>query len=236
MGGPIVIDSADSEGRTSRAVSGRQNRASFSDDHEDLYLRKVAQLWKEKQIISFTGTSTDSPISAAQMWRWRWRSTDNSAPKSIPLSSIFDPLISLREDEGSSEDVMTIVEQFKSRPDFLTSMDSRQRVSRACDPCKLRKVKCNGQQRCQQCEHLNLKCAYSAVPAKKRVQGKRGHVISKYKETSASNGSGSTPISPGDVSSNGDGTSPAVYWSGRVLTGLRNSAASKSDVVWYFAS
>lgn len=32
---------------------------------------------------------------------------------------------------------------------------------RACDPCRRRKVRCNGQQRCQQCNHLNLVCVYS---------------------------------------------------------------------------
>lgn len=63
----------------------------------------------------------------------------------------------------------------------------------ACDACKLRKVKCNGQQGCQQCNHLNLRCLYSgrrprgsfttanrAIPDKKRR--KRGHVISLCKD------------------------------------------------------
>ncbi|KAF2710418.1 hypothetical protein K504DRAFT_466829 [Pleomassaria siparia CBS 279.74] len=55
------------------------------------------------------------------------------------------------------------------------------RVAKACDACKLRKVKCNGQERCQQCAHLNLRCVYT-VSAKQRVQyGKRGHLISEYK-------------------------------------------------------
>lgn len=37
---------------------------------------------------------------------------------------------------------------------------SSQRL-RACDACRRRKVRCNGQQRCQQCNHLNLACIYS---------------------------------------------------------------------------
>jgi len=54
------------------------------------------------------------------------------------------------------------------------------RVSKACDACKLRKVKCNGQERCQQCSHLGLRCVYS-VSVRTRSQGKRGRIISEYK-------------------------------------------------------
>lgn len=49
--------------------------------------------------------------------------------------------------------------------------DSRRR-HKACDACSQRKVRCNGLQRCQQCEHLNLRCEYSA-PAPRRVRQKR---------------------------------------------------------------
>lgn len=63
--------------------------------------------------------------------------------------------------------------------------DQRQRVAKACDACKLRKVKCNGQQRCQQCEHLDLRCIYSTHNSRPRTQGRRGHVILKFKESTA---------------------------------------------------
>ena len=61
-------------------------------------------------------------------------------------------------------------------------MDSstHKRVSKACDACKRRKVKCNGQERCQQCSHLGLRCVYSAT-GKLRSQGKRGHIISEFR-------------------------------------------------------
>lgn len=61
-------------------------------------------------------------------------------------------------------------------------MDSstQKRVSKACDACKRRKVKCNGQERCQQCSHLGLRCVYS-VTGKLRSQGKRGHIISEFR-------------------------------------------------------
>ncbi|KAF1815944.1 hypothetical protein P152DRAFT_505669 [Eremomyces bilateralis CBS 781.70] len=58
------------------------------------------------------------------------------------------------------------------------------RVARACNACKLRKVKCNGDvERCQQCSHLNLKCIYSDIKAKPRSKTlRRGSVISAYKQ------------------------------------------------------
>lgn len=56
-------------------------------------------------------------------------------------------------------------------------------VSRACDPCRRRKVRCNGQHRCQQCEHLDLLCTYSDNQrARSRKNAlRRGTVISEYK-------------------------------------------------------
>ncbi|KAJ9636256.1 hypothetical protein H2201_006235 [Coniosporium apollinis] len=68
------------------------------------------------------------------------------------------------------------------------------RVSKACDACRLRKVKCNGQQRCQQCNHLNLKCIYSA--AKVRKNGQRGSVISGYRNSRQNAPSSSQPLKP----------------------------------------
>lgn len=58
-------------------------------------------------------------------------------------------------------------------------MDSRQARHRACSACKLRKVRCNGQARCQQCEHLNLRCEYLA-PSRRRDRQARGRVIEEF--------------------------------------------------------
>jgi hypothetical protein len=76
-------------------------------------------------------------------------------------------------------------------------MDSAQakRVSKACDACKLRKVKCNGQERCQQCSHLGLRCVYS-VSNKTRAQGKRGRIITEYKNKTSTTAITSPPILP----------------------------------------
>ncbi|KAJ5948553.1 hypothetical protein N7454_001860 [Penicillium verhagenii] len=55
------------------------------------------------------------------------------------------------------------------------------RTFKACDPCKRRKVKCNGQTRCQQCTHAGLPCTYTTNPPdrprKKAVR--RGTVIAE---------------------------------------------------------
>ncbi|KAE8372988.1 hypothetical protein BDV26DRAFT_272967 [Aspergillus bertholletiae] len=59
----------------------------------------------------------------------------------------------------------------------------RPRVSKACDACGRRKVRCNGQQRCQQCEHLGLVCTYTdnRGARSRKHASRRGEVISKHK-------------------------------------------------------
>lgn len=56
------------------------------------------------------------------------------------------------------------------------------RTNQACDACKLRKVKCNGESRCPQCSHLNLRCVYS-TPKPRQRSLKRGQLIAKYKQS-----------------------------------------------------
>ncbi|OCL11724.1 hypothetical protein AOQ84DRAFT_422513 [Glonium stellatum] len=70
------------------------------------------------------------------------------------------------------------------------------RVAQACDACKRRKVRCNGEQRCQQCDHLNLKCIYT--PAGRRVRknaAERGTVIESYRRSTGSAYSPTSPVS-----------------------------------------
>jgi hypothetical protein len=74
-------------------------------------------------------------------------------------------------------------------------MDLKRRVSRACDACKLRKVKCNGEARCSQCAHSGLRCVYSAT-AKPRSQGRRGRVISEYKQQTSNPARHLAPLLP----------------------------------------
>lgn len=53
------------------------------------------------------------------------------------------------------------------------------KTSKACDGCRLRKVKCNGEHPCQQCNHLNLACNFSAP--KNRRQIVRGSRLAQLK-------------------------------------------------------
>ncbi|KAM5341221.1 hypothetical protein ACJ41O_015330 [Fusarium nematophilum] len=55
------------------------------------------------------------------------------------------------------------------------------RATRACDPCRVRKVKCNGANPCSQCGHLNLSCVYSTAPSK-RKPGVRGRLVAQLRE------------------------------------------------------
>ncbi|KAM0354303.1 hypothetical protein ACHAPU_001347 [Fusarium lateritium] len=55
-------------------------------------------------------------------------------------------------------------------------------VKRACDACHRRKVKCDGNQQCRNCENANLNCTYNAIPQKKGPKGSRAKVISELRE------------------------------------------------------
>ncbi|KAH9878646.1 hypothetical protein IAQ61_001918 [Plenodomus lingam] len=79
---------------------------------------------------------------------------------------------------------------------------AQKRVSKACDACKRRKVKCNGQERCQQCAHLGLRCIYSPS-SKHRSQGKRGHIISEFRRQTYHAAAISPPILPANTAQAG---------------------------------
>ncbi|KAJ5404381.1 hypothetical protein N7509_004252 [Penicillium cosmopolitanum] len=70
---------------------------------------------------------------------------------------------------------------------------TQQRASRACDPCKRRKIRCNGQKKCQQCTHIGLRCTYAPHPVQRaRKERRRGSVIAECRTWSSS---GSVPSS-----------------------------------------
>lgn len=63
-----------------------------------------------------------------------------------------------------------------------------QRTSQACEPCKRRKIRCNGQPQCQQCTHSGIPCTYAdtlARRSRKETVG-RGRIIAAFKETKTS--------------------------------------------------
>ncbi|KAF4435202.1 hypothetical protein F53441_13557 [Fusarium austroafricanum] len=79
------------------------------------------------------------------------------------------------------------------------------RTPKACDPCRLRKVKCNGNVPCSQCGHLNLACVYSAATSRRKPTV-RGRLVAQIREG----------VRPDDARSNSaspqtDDTSPVAY-------------------------
>ncbi|KAL2424451.1 hypothetical protein ABEF95_010534 [Exophiala dermatitidis] len=56
-------------------------------------------------------------------------------------------------------------------------------VKKACDACHRRKVRCTGEQPCNNCGQSNLRCTYLAIPQKKGPKGSRAKVISEIRVT-----------------------------------------------------
>lgn len=78
----------------------------------------------------------------------------------------------------------------------IQAVVNQRRSARACDACRRRKVRCNGEQRCQQCSHLNLKCVYSSNTrgsSRKNAVG-RGQVIHAYRKSTTKSQVPNAPI------------------------------------------
>ena len=91
------------------------------------------------------------------------------------------------------------------QPAPVPSVSTTKRASVACNACKLRKVRCNGarDRRCNQCEHLDLTCEYTAArQSRKPLQ--RGRVIALCRDTSgrATSASAAAVTSASPVSAN----------------------------------
>ncbi|XWW94334.1 hypothetical protein V2A60_002277 [Cordyceps javanica] len=123
------------------------------------------------------------------------------------------------------------------------------RVVRACDGCRVRKVRCNGEQPCSQCAHLNLACKFAPPPAK-RKPGVRGRLVAQLRNSQAvheqqanqsnqGDGSGgstkNSPLAGGSVSSSSppsDASPPAVT----SIAGIVNSDTHADTAVTTVAS
>lgn len=81
------------------------------------------------------------------------------------------------------------------------------RVTRACDGCRVRKVRCNGNQPCSQCAHLNLACKFAPPPAK-RKPGVRGRLVAQLRNSQAQDGPHGNGASNGGATRSNT-TSPA---------------------------
>ena len=86
------------------------------------------------------------------------------------------------------------------------------KVTRACDACRVRKVRCSGDRPCAQCAHLNLACAFAPAPAK-RKPGVRGRLVAQLRNRAASKGSdadGASAKTPAAASVSSSASSPSA--------------------------
>ena len=86
------------------------------------------------------------------------------------------------------------------------------RASRACDGCRIRKVKCDGAQPCSQCAHFNVSCI--VTPPSKRKNPVRGRLVAKARGeegsfNTATKDSSTSPTS--DTETKAPGTDPSGF-------------------------
>ncbi|KAL1626453.1 hypothetical protein SLS56_006764 [Neofusicoccum ribis] len=109
----------------------------------------------------------------------------------------------------------------------IQAVVNQRRSAQACDACRRRKVRCNGELRCQQCNHLNLRCVYtnsSRGSSRKNAQG-RGAVIHAYRKSTSKSLSPNTPVEVAPAPT----TAPAATLSPTSATSLAIARMSASE-------
>lgn len=112
----------------------------------------------------------------------------------------------------------------------MTNATPPTRASRACDGCRIRKVKCDGNSPCSQCAHFDVQCV--VTPPSKRKNPIRGRLVAKVRGEEASfNIPQDASTSPNTVSNPQQSPSDKVA-SPQALTlfdGLRNPTGYTPD-------
>lgn len=78
----------------------------------------------------------------------------------------------------------------------------KQQLKRACDCCRKRKVRCDGQDPCTPCKKASIRCAYLAVPKKKGPKGLRSARVLHALRRIDHDASSQAPSSAGSLSPN----------------------------------
>lgn len=96
------------------------------------------------------------------------------------------------------------------------------RITRACDACRTRKVRCDGRTPCAQCSHFDVQCIFS--PPEKRKNPVRGRLVAKVRgeateftkwaESNASKGGGATATVAAAAAAAAADSSPSPYQAG----------------------
>ncbi|KAF2159636.1 hypothetical protein M409DRAFT_29955 [Zasmidium cellare ATCC 36951] len=106
---------------------------------------------------------------------------------------------------------------------------STKQLRRACDCCRKRKVKCDGEEPCNPCKKASIRCAYLQPALKKGPKGLRSarvlHALRKIDDTAS--GSPANPTSPG-----GQGPFGNWQWGSN---GAQYGSASQSPETIYVA-
>ncbi|KAK9420540.1 putative Major facilitator superfamily (MFS) profile domain-containing protein [Seiridium unicorne] len=166
-------------------------------------------------LISIVATIITPSMLNPTAWNWGARLPEPKGKTYAELDVLFETKTPARKfQEATVDELNPEVLERKAVMEHVEKVDrvetqqitsSIQRVRRACDGCRLRRVKCNGDpERCQQCAHLNLRCVYTtARPKSSRTGVARGSVISRIKEKSASS---TTAIASRSICSSHDST------------------------------
>ncbi|KAK4032141.1 C6 transcription factor [Parachaetomium inaequale] len=96
------------------------------------------------------------------------------------------------------------------------------KVTRACDACRVRKVRCSSKQPCAQCAHLNLTCTFAPAPAK-RKPGVRGRLVAQLRNKAVPKAS-----SAGNTHTAATAASPASSTASSLASETSGSAAVTS--------
>ena len=83
------------------------------------------------------------------------------------------------------------------------------RINKACDGCRVRKVKCSGALPCSQCAHLDLPCHFSP-PSGKRKPGVRNRLVEQLREQNSHQPHGPHSPTPPAVAPSPSASTPAV--------------------------
>ncbi|KHO00452.1 Zn(2)-C6 fungal-type DNA-binding domain protein [Metarhizium album ARSEF 1941] len=107
----------------------------------------------------------------------------------MPQAALYHGILQLPENQPPPRFIRTSPSMWKKNA-------IAGKVSRACDACRVRKVKCNGNQPCAPCAHLSLACVF-APPPPKRKPGIRGRLVAQLRNKTSTDGpTGSPAASP----------------------------------------
>ncbi|XPS73303.1 hypothetical protein M3J07_005442 [Ascochyta lentis] len=90
----------------------------------------------------------------------------------------------------------------------MPPVSTRKVISKACDACRLRKIKCNGCQPCSGCLSAKISCTYDSPRKQGGNRGARATVLNELRNIHAKNAAASSPTSVSSGSNHSPLTAP----------------------------